>query len=479
MPALEGFVNGSYETQSKVVAGEETINLFPEAVPQGGTAKSALWPIPGTVDFGTVSESPGRGAFTHDGRCFAVFGRTLYEFDSAGTGTNRGTLATDANPATFDTNGDGGGELMITSGGAGYILDLTTNVLTTPLSSGSTMCGQLDGFLISLNAATSTIRISDSLDGQTWSGTQIIQRTDASDPWIAMIVQRSEVYAFGDKTGSVLYNSGASPFPLAVRPEGFFSVGCASAFSLAKFMGGIAWLGRTEAGNPAVYRMEGYTPVKISTPGLDWLIQGYAEAVGIDDAIGWSYEREGHAFYVLSFPSSDRTYVYDGTTQKWHRRAYYDTATGQWMEYRPLFHTHCFDKNLVLDSDGAKMYAFSSTTYTDVGGTELRRVRQMPHVRSDNKRIYFGASELECDRGIGVTAGQGSDPEVGLQVSNDNGNTWGVSRMRKVGKIGEYATRVRWEQGGSGRGRQWRLWSSDPAPTRWFEFFFTAEVGLH
>src|SRR3990167_7836000 len=228
MPSLPGFVDGSYEFPSHIVAGERCINLFPEPVPQGGKARGALIPIPGTVEFATLNDSPGRGIFEHNGRCFTVFGRTLYELDSAGAPTNRGTLAIDANPATFPTNGQGGNELMITSGGAGYILDLSTNVLTTPLASGSSQCGQIDGFLISLNNTPSTFRISDSLDGSTWSGVQVAQRTSESDPWTAMIVVGGELVLIGNKTGNVWYNAGLPTFPFAERPEGAFQRGIAA-----------------------------------------------------------------------------------------------------------------------------------------------------------------------------------------------------------------------------------------------------------
>lgn len=479
MPPVKGFVDGAYEMQSRVAGGEQTINLMPELIPQGGKARSGLVPCPGMTEFASVSDSPGRGAFAHDGRLFAVYGRTLYEFDSAGTPTSRGSVATDSNPVTFDTNGDGGGELMITSGGAGYILDLTTHVLTTPLASGSAMCGQLDGFLISLNIDTSTMRISESLDGQTWSGTQIAQRTSASDPWIAMLVANGEIHLFGDKSGDVWYNAGLSPFPMAERQEGVCPIGIYAPFSLAKFMGTVAWLGRTEHGNPAVYMKDGYTPVKISSLALEWLLQSYDDSVGISDARGWSYEREGHTCYVLALPKADRTYVYDGTTRKWHRRGYWDTAVGDFAAYRPMFHAHCFGKNVVLDRDSFKAYTFSSTVYTDVGGAALRRVRRFPHVSHENKRLYFLDAELECDRGIGTTSGQGADPQVGLRASNDGGNTWGVSRMRSVGALGKYSTRVRWDGCGSGRDRVWELWSSDPAATRWFDFYINVEAGVH
>lgn len=479
MPALQGFVNGSYETQSRILAGERCMNLFPELVPQGNKARAALFSAPGLPTFAEVTEAPGRGIFAHKGRLFTVFGRTLYEVAANGTPSALGAVAADDNPVTFDTNGDGGNELFITSGDKGYVFDLGTSVFTTPLASGSTQGGQLDGFFVSLNASTSTFRLSDALDGNTWSGIQIAQRTSASDPWIAMIVARGEIYLFGDKTGEVWYNAGLPTFPFAERPEGFFETGIAASFSLAKFAGTIAWLGRTDRGRPAVYIMDGYTATPISTPAVEWAIQQYQDAVGISDAIGWSYDREGHQFYVLTFPTSKRTWVYDFTTQKWHERGKWSQEAGDYVEYRPVFHAACFGKNLVCDSNGSKIYSMSSTTYTDVGGSELRRMRRMPHTSNENKRIYFPWAELECDRGVGNANDPGSDPLVALRYSNNGGGTWGASRTRNLGKMGKDDTRVRWDCCSAGRDRVWELWQSDPNPSRWFDFYFDAVAGVH
>lgn len=479
MPSLAGFAGGAYESQSRIAAGEHLINKFPEVVPQGNKARSVLYDCPGLATFATGNDAPGRGAFAHDGRFFAVLGRTLYESDLAGVLTNRGTVATDANPVTFDTNGDGGAQLFITSGGVGYMLNLTTNALTTPLASGANMGGQLDGFFISLNTATSTMRISELLDGATWTATQTAQRTSASDPWISMIVARGEICLLGNKTGEFWYNAGLSPFPFAERPEGVFQVGIAAAYSIAKFAGTFAWLGRTERGNPAVYEMDGYTPVKISTPAVEALIQQYDDAVGVEDAIGWGYDRNGHLFYVLTFPTSDRTWTYDWTTRKWHQRGYWSTDAADFIEYRPLFHAHCFNRNLVLDSDGFRIYSLSDTTYTDVGGVELRRVRRGPHLAAQNKRLFIHAIELEAERGVGQTSGQGVDPQVGLRLSRDGGFTWGVSRMRSMGAMGAYGTRIRWEHCGSGRDVVPEVWTTDPAPSRWLDLYYEATLGRH
>ena len=474
---LPGFNGGSYQDQSRVALGERCINLIPERFSRGGKSIGALYPAPGFTEFATFGDSPGRGIFYENGRLFAVYGTTLYEVDSAGTPTARGVLAIDSNPAAMSTNGDGGQELLVSSGDTGYIFDLSTNVLTSEVSD-IQQIGVVDGFFVGLDPTTSTLKISEALDGKTWDPTQISQRSSASDLWRGLAVVRQEIVLLGDKTGEVWFNAGRSPFPFAPRNGATFDVGIVAAFSLAKFGSSCAWLGQPEEGGLGVFVLNGYTPERISPPGLDYLIQTYADDDGIDDAIGWSYSRDGHAFYVLQFPSSGRTHVYDGLTQEWHERGKWNPSANDYGVYRGLFHAQAFEKNLVCDSQSNKMYSLSSSIYTDVGGDVLRRARRTPHLSNENQRIFFDWAELECERGVGLTSAtaQGYDPEVMLRYSNDGGFTWGAERTRKIGKRGVYGTRVRWQDCGSGRDRVWEWSQSDPVPSRWFDAYVGATV---
>lgn len=184
------------------------------------------------------------------------------------------------------------------SGRRGDILNLDTNVYTTAEVSDVTQGGHLDGFFVALDAETSTLKIS-ALDGKTWDPTQIAQRTAAADLWEALIIVEREIFLFGPKTGEVWYNAGATPFPFAQRRGTEFDTGIAATFSLAKFGATCAWLGKSDGGY-GVYVMNRYTPEKISSAGLDWLIGQFAESGGIADAIGWSYAKEGHSFYCCT-----------------------------------------------------------------------------------------------------------------------------------------------------------------------------------
>lgn len=465
-----GAVGPSYESLSKIVAGERTINFYPEIIEaEAAKAQRALYPCPGLSDFATLTDSPGRAIFEEEsGRLFAVFGTTLYEVASDGTPTALGQLTTDANPATFATNGSD--EVLITSGDTGYVLTLSTNALTTEVTD-VTMGGHVDSFFLALDTVTGTLKISEAADGKTWDASQVQQRSSAPDPWIAMLVVRREIYLFGTKTGEVWYNSGSSPFPFALRSGAFFQIGIAAKWSLAPFGTSLAWLGRSAMGGVRVYALSGYTPVPISNHAIDWAIQQYEDAGSIDDAIGWGYERLGHTFYVLEFPSAGKTWVYDQAVNQWHERGRWNSLANNFSSYRPRFHASCFGKSLVCDNASGKIYSFSETVYTDVGGGVLRRVRRLPSLSNENRRLFLDYLEVAAEPGVGLLAGQGVDPLLMLRTSWDGGQTWGTERTRSLGARGQYSHRIRWDRLGSGRDLAVELSCSDPVPVRLFDVY--------
>src|SRR5574341_627428 len=128
-----------------------TINWYLERIEvPGGTTQAALYPTPGVTTLATGTSNPGRAHFFEDDREFAVIGTIFYEIDTFGALTNRGTVALDSNPATISSNGDGGGQLFITSGSNGYNFNLSTNTLSqiAALNGKATMGDHLDGYFL-------------------------------------------------------------------------------------------------------------------------------------------------------------------------------------------------------------------------------------------------------------------------------------------------------------------------------------------
>lgn len=69
------------------------------------------------------------------------------------------------------------------------------------------------------------------------------------------------------------------------------------------------------------------------------------------------------------------------------------------------------------------------------------------------------------ESGTGLAYGQGVEPYVWLQKSDDGGRTFGNERWATLGRQGVYRTRVRWNRLGAARNRVFRISMSDPVRT--------------
>lgn len=463
MGTFPGFVGPSYVSQSSLVDAEQCINFYPEATESAGAVvRYALYPTPGLTRFSTVPQTPIRGMFAQDGRVFVVGGAQFNEVVSTGVSTEIEGMASDANQATMCSSGDGGQEIFITSGDHGYIFNLFTSVFTHVLS-GATMGGYMDGRFLALDSTLSKLNISEVYDGLTWDPTQFAQRTSGADKWIAMLVRRPDIWLFGSQTTDVWYNAGISPFPFAPRQDISIQSGIAAPFSAAVLDNAPTWLAQTADGAGIVLQAAGYTPKRISTHAVEWAIQGYAT---ISDAIGWTYQDQGHSFYVLTFPTAGTTWVFDAATALWHQRGFWNATTAQYDAWRPQSHSYAFGQHLVGDRATGAIYTMNALTATEADGSGIRRVRRAPHVSDAGEMLFHSGFQIDLEVGLGVTTGQGSDPQVMLRWSNDGGKTYGNEHWTTAGALGKYQTRAQWNRLGRARDRVYEMVVSDPIPWR-------------
>lgn len=455
MSAFPSFIGPSYTARSQQADCERTINLFLERsdVP-GSRFPWSLYSAPGLPAFGSVGLAPGRAAFAQDGRCFAVIGYGFYEIDSAGVATLRDTVENDGLPATISSSGDAGGELFITAGGKGYCYNLGSNALTTELTSGANVGAYVGGYFLSLDTSISTLRISDFLDGTTWDPSQVALRSSAPDKWVGMLVVHDEIWLFGTETSEIWRDYGtaspAYPFVFAPVPGAVIEQGIGAAFSVARAQSTPIWLGANEQGQGVVYRGNGYgVPRRISNHAVETAIQGYET---ISDALAFAMQYRGHTFYVLTFPTADHTWVYDDTSEQWVEWLFWDVDTATWRAYRPMFHAMAFGDHFALDRQTGAYYRMAADTYTDAGGAPLRRLRRAPLPATDDTRVILDEFSLTADVGVGLSTGQGSDPQAMLRLSRDTGHAWGNEHWTSLGAMGEYRTRVIWNRLGQVRG---------------------------
>ena len=445
----DGFIGGTYLDRHPAVSFEDLVNRYPEITVAPGTRAKAplvLKRTPGLAVFATAGSGPIRAAFYQDGRAFVVSGTGFYELDAAGVATSLGTVASNVNPAQISSNGTAGNQLMIISGGLGYIYNLSTGVFAqitdAQFPSNVIMGGFIDGYFVVLPQDTRAFYFSTLEDGTGWASSDVNEKSQTSDNVRAMVVDRRLVYLIGSKTIEPWFNTGDAQVTFAPVQD-LIQHGIGSPWSVVPINNTLAWLGEDEHGAGQAWMLQGYTPVRFSTHAIEGQWREYGS---LRDAYAHGYQEEGHTFYQVTFPNKG-TWVYDFASGMWHRRA--RLVEGAEEPHLARCHMYAFDKHLAGSRIDGTVYE-QSLSYLDDAGSPIRWVRRSPHFFA-SRPICVDSFRLDCAAGIGLTTGQGSNPQVMLRYTLD-GHTWSDELLESVGAIGEYRTQAQWNRLGQTEG---------------------------
>jgi hypothetical protein len=392
---------------------------------------------------------------------------------------------------------DNGTQLFIACNPDGFIYNADTGVfqqITDEDFPGAVTVGYLDGYFVFNEPNSQRIWVTSLLDGLSVDPLDFASAEGAPDQLVSLIVDHREAWLFGTNSVEVWYDAGLADFPLTRIQGAYNEIGCAAPYSVAKLDNGLFWLGSDARGRGIVYRSNGYTGVRVSTHAVEWHIQQYGS---LSDAIGYTYQQDGHAFYVLIFPTADTTWVYDVSTGAWHERAGF--SNGAFVRHRSNCQMSFADEIVVGDYANGNLYAFDLDVYADNGSTQkwLRSWRALPTGANNLKRTVQHSLQLDCETGVGLngidpldpltvllTEGgdellaeddtpllltyptvQGADPQVMLRWSDDGGHTWSNEHWKSLGRIGKYGYRTIWRRLGMTvklRDRVYELSGTDP-----------------
>jgi hypothetical protein len=463
-------LGSSYVARSINAADNRMVNLFPEIIPEGGKEPGFLNRAPGLKFQQTIGTGPIRALWAHQTNgsdFYVVSGVQFYKVTGlTATPTLLGTVS-GTGPVSIADNGT---QIFLACNGPSYIYNEVTNVfaqITDPDFPGAVTVGYLDGYFVFNEPNSQKIWVTQLLDGTSVDPLDFASAEGSPDGLVAVNVDHREAWLFGTDSIEVWYDAGLADFPLTRIQGAFNEIGCVAAFSIAKLDNGLFWLGTDARGQGIVYRANGYTGVRVSTHAIEYAIAQYGN---ISDAVAYTYQQEGHAFYVLTFPSANATWVYDVSTQAWHERAGWNTATGQFTRHRSNCQCNFGGNTVVGDYENGNIYTLDLDVYSDNGGIQkwLRSWRALPTGQNNLKRTAQHSLQLDCESGTGLVTGQGSDPEIMLRFSDDGGHTWSNEHLSKMGKIGEYYRRVFWRRLGMTlklRDRVYELSMTDPVKT--------------
>jgi hypothetical protein len=450
------FIGSAYQGRSDNYSTQRCVNWYLE--PGKGKTPAQLIGCPGlTAPWITLTGAGMRGMYgVDDTNAVMVCGGNVYKVTSGATNTLIGTVPDDNRPVQIAGNGT---EFAIASGGNLYSVTLTSTV-STLLETGVSGVDFSNYYFLATQTGTNNFLISNLtgvIDPITYTGGNVGVTGGAPDTIVGVRTARNTVYFFGTKSLESWYFSAQSiDQPFTSIDGGLFEIGCIAKDSIAE-LDAVFWLGGDDHGAGSVWTVEGGGPKRISTPAIEFAISKWPD---MTDAEAFTYSHEGHAFYVLSSVSGNETWAYDIATGEWHQRAWLHPS-GALHRHRARCHLYFAGKHLVGDWQNGNVYELDLNTYSD-NGNALPAIRSTVALQQNLLNLRNASFRLDMDTGVGLTTGQGSDPQAMLRCSKDGGKTWTSSLWRTFGKIGEYSRRCWWHRVGGGERMVFEVTITDP-----------------
>lgn len=436
----------SYALRSKPASSARLVNCYPEKLPEGAKSPYALTRAPGIGAWTTVGTGPIVALHAALGYLWVVSGSKLYRVDSNKTVTELGSIGL---PGRIDIANNITTIVVVNSPNA-YYYDTSTSTFGQITDADFTARGAtdvefLDNFLVFIEPDSGRMFWADVGTATSFDSLSFITAEGSPDNLVGIKVDHRQAILLGEESAEIWEVTGGSAV-FARAANGFIEQGCFNGRTAAKLDNTVFWLGQ----DYTVRALRGTTPERVSQVGIEQALGNVTIASGL----AWSYSQEGHLFYVLQFPEG--TFVYDASTKEWHERGSYGYP--YWLAW---CHAQFAGLELVGDVAGNRIGYLSPLVYDEWSDIQRMEWTYQP-VYAQGQRAFHDRLEIIMETGVGLTTGQGSDPEIMMDVSDDGGITFDALPNRKLGRIGQYQHQVFWQQLGSSYQRVYRGAISDP-----------------
>lgn len=499
-----GFVGGEDKAPNPYQDSQTCINWYAEVSPSAG-AKTAVgllgcpgliqlvavsgggapgnqtttWPVPASV-----TNLPVRGMYPLPGlntaivvvanKCYIATAVTQGAAQTPGviTLTSIGTLLTNSGPVSIRDN-NAGGFAVIVDGANGYTVNLSSNAFARITDAqflvlgGATTVAYIDGWWIFSTPNSQQFYTNAPIYQNSWDATYFALKDGATDNLMAVVDNKEELWLIGERTTEIWYDAGGQYFPFQRLAGTMQQYGCKAIYSIARIKSGaedsLIWLARTERGENIIVKTKGFSTEVVSTPAVSAAIATYTIT---SDAIAYTYEEDGHEFYVITFPSADKTWVYDSTVPpqySWHQRASFDPYANSYHRHRSNCFMNFAGMRVVGDYQNGTLYQMTRSAFTDAGWP-IKCQRRSPQIwdKETRERMHMASLQVEFAPGQGNSTNMGSDPQARLRLSRDYGTTFGEPLNAPMGGIGQYTNRTIWRKLGWTRGTVAEIEVIDP-----------------
>lgn len=322
-----------------------------------------------------------------------------------------------------------------------------------------------DGYGVYPRQNTSLFYISALDDFSKVNASDFAQARVYPDDLVGAVSIHDELYLIGGATTEIWYNTGNVDFPFERKLNLILNYGCEAPFTIQAGADNLIFMLATNYdGARIIVKIVNYSVTIVSTEPINQELAGYEK---VDDAFSFLIERNGHIFFVITFPTADRTWVYDITTNLWHEwrslRVTDVLVPNQTIlgKFRGTCHTVFDGEDLIGDDRSGKIFKLTESSYKDDDDLIICE-RTAQHISQLNQFTTFNYVQIDAEAATALVDGYGSDPQLMFSVSKDGGRTFGSEMWRSLGKVGRYKNRAIWYRLGTARVFTYRIRNTDP-----------------
>ncbi len=428
-----------------------------------GALNSVVWRrAPGLRQlFETAADAHCRGFIFVNSTLLLVLDNRVWSVTKAGatyTATNLGAIA-GTRPVTIARNNKAGTPDIVCVDPDNGAFNLFTGSAPTAFADPDlpqpvAVTGQ-DGYLVFLIGDGRVFNTG--LNAVTVSPLDFFTAEYRPDGGLRVVSFNANLLVFGSESFEVWRNAGnatGSPFSrVTSRNVGIIGTAAVSGWEPA-FTGSLAFVGSDNV----VYRLDGYDPLRISTPDVERAIASLGEADrGLVEVS--CFMHAGHACVALN--TTGFSWVYDFTTGQWHQRKSY--GLDYWRARQSV---HAWGQWLMGDRASGKVFQVDETYFKEANDPLVFDILSTQGATFPNPLACHRA-DFNFVNGTGFATGGNAtetDPTIDISWSDDGGYGFSTPLQRKIGEQGKNQTAVSLNGvGASGqKGRQWRLSVSDP-----------------
>lgn len=440
-----------YQSDSLAFSVQRVINWIPLVAESEALNDRMLLQPSGLKTFVDTLINNNRGGLDMKEVAYFVNGNSLIEVSASGTFTNKGVIP-GIGRVSLATNGQF--LVIVIPGLSAFAYDNVADTLTQITDKDFRVSDTVvfkDGFFV-FSASDGSVFFNSALnDPFTYDALDFGSAEINPDRIVGLHVNHNELFVGGLVTCEIHQNVAGAGFPFQRIPGANIQKGWHSKFGTVEFDNSFVFIGGGEREKTAIWKVtSSSSSVKISTNAIDTQIQKFTRNE-ISNSFAMTYSERGQFLAIFTFESDripSRTFFYNATASALlGKNVWGEFQTGVVDgRFRVQSIVAAYGRLLVGDDRSGLIGELDNKTLDYYGDNIFRQSASSPF-NQNGTEVFAGSFEATFQAGVGLTGGK--DPQVRMDTSDDQGNTFDPDTTRGIGKIGEYGQQSVWERQGS------------------------------